>query len=169
MKELKKIQEHRERIEDILKSAREKQFDLQTELESHQTLNKQLINQMSMLRDNEYLRERLAHKEFDKLDNATTKIQDKADSLARFKDHMHSFYTPLPAYHPAYLTPRIEKTKIIEHGKSKPSSFVRSKCKILINFPQHCLNISKSYALPLKFKNFKVPLTLKILPQTTSL
>ena len=77
-------------------------------------MNKQLMNQMNMLRENEFLRERMAQREYDKIEKATDKIQDKADSLARFKDHVHS-HCALPAYPPpVYMTPRVETTKIIE-------------------------------------------------------
>ena len=114
-KELKKIQEHRERIDEILKNAKEKQLELEGELQGHQTMNKQLINQMTMLRDNEFLRERLAHKEFDKIDRATEKIEDKASDLAKYKDYLGHYYPPLSQYHPTYMTPKIHKTtKIVE-------------------------------------------------------
>mmetsp|Transcript_37847 Transcript_37847/g.43492 ORF Transcript_37847/g.43492 Transcript_37847/m.43492 type:complete len:84 (+) Transcript_37847:415-666(+) len=70
---------------------------------------------MTMLRENEFMRDRIAQREFDKIEKATEKIQDKADALSRFKDHLHSCYPPFPAYcPPQYMTPRIETTKIIE-------------------------------------------------------
>lgn len=89
---------------------------MEGELQNHQTLNKQLINQTTMLRENEFLRERISQREYDKIEKATDKIQEKADNLSRFKDHLHSCYPSYPAYAPpVYMTPRFEKTtKVIE-------------------------------------------------------
>lgn len=83
-----------------------------------------------MLRENEFLRERMAQREYDKIEKATEKIQDKADTLARFKDHLHSCY-PHPAYAPppVYMTPRIEKkTKIIEKDSCHHACRTRRCC-----------------------------------------
>ena len=112
------------------KKAKEKQLETEAELQNHQTLNKQMINQMTMLRENEFLRERIAQREFDKIDYATNKIQEKADSLSRFKDHLHSVYPPYPAYYPpaAYMTPRIETTKIIETDSWCRKPWHTSRC-----------------------------------------
>lgn len=78
-------------------------------------MNKQLMNQMNMLRENEFLRERIAQREYDKIDKVTDKIQEKADSLDKFKDHLNSVYRQPPYVpHPVYMTPRMETTKIIE-------------------------------------------------------
>lgn len=90
VQELNKVQELRDKIDSLSKKAKQKQLELEGELQSHQTMNKQLINQMNMLRENEYLRERLAQREYDKIDKATDKIQEKADALSKFKDHLHA-------------------------------------------------------------------------------
>ena len=63
-----------------------------------------------MLRENEFLRERMAQREYDKIEKATEKIQDKADALANYKNMCYPLYAPPPVY----MTPRIETTKIIE-------------------------------------------------------
>ena len=78
-------------------------------------MNKQMMNQMNMLRENEFLRERMAQREYDKIEKATEKIQDKADTLSKFKEHYLSHYA-LPPYAPppVYMTPKVETTKIIE-------------------------------------------------------
>ncbi|CAI2376643.1 unnamed protein product [Moneuplotes crassus] len=126
--ELQKIQDLREQISDMQKEAKVKQLEAEGELKSYQTMNKQLMNQMNMLRENEFLRERIAQREYDKIDKVTEKIQDKADSLARFKDHVHS-HCSLPPYvpSPVYMTPRVETTKIIEKDSCCHSP-CRKKC-----------------------------------------
>ena len=72
-----------------------------------------------MLRENEYTRDKIAQREYDKIEKATEKIQNKADALSKFKDHLHSCYPPpYPPYYqpPVYMTPRVEKTtKYIEN------------------------------------------------------
>jgi len=100
------------------KDAKIKQVEAEGELQNYQTMNKQMMNQMNLLRENEFLRERMAQREYDKIERATEKIQDKADSLTKFKDHVHSMYT-LPPYAPSpvYMTPRVETTKIIEEDR----------------------------------------------------
>jgi hypothetical protein len=65
---------------------------------------------MNMLRENEFLRERMAQREYDKIERVTEKIQSKADALASYKNLCFPAYAP-----PPYMTPRIETTKIIEN------------------------------------------------------
>jgi len=44
------------------------------------------MNQMNMLRENEYLRERMSHREHDKIERATEKINDATCELNTLLD-----------------------------------------------------------------------------------
>jgi hypothetical protein len=99
---------------------------------------------MNMLRENEYLRERMAQREHDKIDRVTEKIQEKADSLSKYKDFLHNCYPPA-AYPVPYYTPRIEKTtKIIEKDSCRPSCHTSCNCTSFC----HCDDSSYIYLLP---------------------
>lgn len=54
-------------------------------------LNKQLVNQNNMIRENEFLREKLHHREVDKMDRAAERIEEKAHDIMRYKDYLHQY------------------------------------------------------------------------------
>ena len=117
---------------------------LKSTVDNYQTMNKQLMGQMNMLRENEFIRERMAQREYDKMEQVTSKIQDKADSLSSLKNHLHNC-CPVPAYPPpVYMTPRVETTKIIE--KEGCCHTPRRKCHCLEDC--HCGDESYIYLLP---------------------
>ena len=65
-----------------------------------------------MIRENEYLRERLSHREIEKLDRAAERMHDKAESIMRYKDWIAAY--PPPYHHYPYTHPAPTHTTIID-------------------------------------------------------
>ena len=73
-------------------------------------LNKQLMSQQSLMRENEYMRSKLNQRELHKIDRAADTLHHKTVDVLRYKDWLTHYPAPV---HPAYLQPR---TTIIEAG-----------------------------------------------------
>ena len=65
-------------------------------------LNKQLMSQQSLMRENEYMRSKLNQRELHKIDRAADTLHTKTVDVLRYKDWLTHYPAPV---HPAYLQP----------------------------------------------------------------